>query len=181
MIPRSEKETEHTELLDVLETRFNANMERHEGMDWTKIRKRLETILEKIQSLHWMEETGGEPDVVDFDPKTGEYVFVDCSRESPTGRRNLPYRNTKEKEECVEKQAKTFGVSIIERSRYTNLSIQNNIDPHTDSWLATPSEILETGLAFSGHYDKNSETVWVNSEKAGESVGYRDFRAELRV
>jgi hypothetical protein len=177
------------ELLSVLETRFLKNMTRHKGIDWTKVQSRLsgmEADNEKLWSLNEMEITGGEPDVVGFDKKTGEYIFYDCSVESPGGRRSLCYdrealesrKENKPKNSAVD-MAAGIGIEILTEEQYRELQNLGNFDTKTSSWVKTPPAIRKLGGAI--FCDRRYDTVFVYHNGAESYYAARGFRGSLRV
>src|SRR6266850_2175257 len=146
---------QRVELLSELEARFEKNMNRHKGLEWAKIQAKLEANTKKLWSLSEMERTGGEPDVVGFDKKTGEYVFYDCSAESPTGRRSLCYdgealesrKEHKPKNSAID-MAAAMGIELLTEEQYRDLQKLGNFDTKTSSWITTPSEIRKLGGAI---------------------------------
>src|SRR5436309_15567444 len=142
------------ELLRALKARFEKNMNRHKGLEWTKVQAKLEVDAEKLWSLNEMERTGGEPDVVGHDKKTGEYIFYDCSAETPKGRRNVCYdrealesrKEHKPKNNAIE-MATDMGIELLTEEQYRALQQLGNFDTKTSSWIITPSEIRKLGVA----------------------------------
>jgi len=176
------------ELLTTLQARFEKNMHRHEGLEWPKIQAKLEAHPEKLASLHAMESTGGEPDVVGFDQKTGEYIFYDCSAESPQGRRSICYDGAGLKER--EKQgvhpagnavdlAAAMGVELLTEAEYRALQELGNFDTKTESWVKTPAEIRKLGGAL--FCDRRYGQVFVFHNSAPSFYAGRGFRGSLRV
>src|SRR5712692_903851 len=143
------------ELLGALKARFEKNMNRHKGLEWAKIQAKLEAKAKKLWSLNEMERTGGEPDVVDHNKKTGEYIFYDCSAESPKGRRSLCYdrealesrKENKPKDNAMD-MATAMGIELLTEEQYRNLQNLGEFDTKTSSWLHTPSKIRELGGAL---------------------------------
>ena len=174
------------ELLNTLKTRFEKNMNRHKGLEWTKVQAKLEANTEKLWSLDEMEITGGEPDVVGYDKKTGEYIFYDCSAESPKDRRSLCYdrealesrKEHKPKNSAIE-MAADMGIEILSEEEYSELQKLGNFDAKTSSWLKTPSEIRKLGGAISGEFRFGSVFVYANG--AESYFAARGFRGSLRV
>ena len=175
-------------LLRVLKVRFEENMNRHKGLVWTKVKARLDVNIEKLWSLNEMERTGGEPDVVGYDKKTGEYIFYDCSAESPKGRRNVCYDG--EGQEMRKKQgvnpegnaidiAVAMGIELLSEEQYKELQKLGNFDIKTSSWVKTPSEIRKLGGAIFADRRYNNVFVYHNSAHSFYSV--RAFRGSLRV
>ena len=147
------------ELLKALKARFEKNMNRHQGLEWAKVQAKLEANPEKLWSLNEMERTGGEPDVVGYDEKTGEYIFYDCSAESPKGRRNVCYdrealesRKEHKPENNAMDTATAMGIEILTEEQYRALQKLGNFDTKTSSWLKTPAEIRKLG----GHLCRSS-------------------------
>lgn len=177
---------EHEELLKILKTRFEKNMKRHEGLDWAKVVAKLESNGEKLWSLNEMEKTRGEPDVVGYDKKTNEFIFVDCSAESPSGRRSLCYdrealesrKEFKPKNNAVD-MAETMGIEILTEEQYRELQKVENFDLKTSSWVKTPSEIRKLGGAL--YCDRRYNTVFLYHNGAESYYAARGFRGELRV
>jgi hypothetical protein len=177
---------ESGELLKTLKTRFEKNMSRHKGIGWDKVQAKLETQSGKLWSLSEMERTGGEPDVVGFDKKSGEYIFFDCSAESPAGRRSLCYddealRSRKEhkpKDSAVEMAAK-MGIEILTEEEYRHLQELGNFDTKTSSWVKTPAAIRELGGAV--FCDRRYNTVFLYHNGAESYYEARGFRGSLKV
>ena len=174
------------ELLKTLKARFEKNMNRHKGVDWTKVQAKLEADPEKLWSLNEMEITGGEPDVVSDDKKTGEYIFYDCSAESPAGRRSLCYdrkalesrKEHKPKNNAID-MAADMGIELLTEEQYRELQKLGNFDTKTSSWLITPPEIRRLGGAIFGDYRYG--TVFVYHNGAESYYAARAFRGSLRV
>lgn len=174
------------ELIETLKVRFEKHMSRHKGISWEKVLVRLETHTEKLWSLHEMEESGGEPDVVDHDSKTGEYIFYDCSAESPKGRRNVCYdrqaldlrKSFKPKNSALD-MAEAMGIQLLSEEQYRSLQNLGNFDEKTSSWLATPSDIRKLGGAIFA--DRRYNHVFVFHNGADSYYGSRGFRGLLRV
>jgi hypothetical protein len=174
------------ELLGALESRFEKNMNRHIGLEWAKIRAKLEANTEKLWSLNEMERTGGEPDVVGQDKKTGEYVFYDCSTESPKGRRSVCYdreglesrKEHKPKNNAID-MAAAMGIEILTEEQYRELQKLGNFDTKTSSWVITPSDIRKLGGALFA--DRRYNTVFVYHNSAPSYYAARGFRGSLRV
>jgi hypothetical protein len=153
-------------LLRALKSRFEKNMNRHKGLEWAKVQAKLEANTEKLWSLNEMERTGGEPDVVGHDKKTGEYIFYDCSAESPKGRRNVCYdrealesrKEFKPKDNAID-MAAAMGIELSTEEEYRELQKLGNFDTKTSSWLKTPSEIRKLGSAIFA--DRRYEHVFV--------------------
>jgi len=174
------------EILEILKKRFEKNMNRHEGFSWEDIVKRLEANEEKLWSLYEMERTGGEPDVVWYDEETGEYIFVDCSQESPTGRRTVCYDR-----EALEKRKKhkpktsamdmamEMGIEILTEEQYRELQKVGKFDLKTSSWVKTPDHIRKLGGAI--FCDRRYDTVFMYHNGADSYYASRGFRGLLRV
>ena len=174
------------ELLRALKARFEKNMNRHKGLEWAKLQVRLEPNTEKLWSLNEMERTGGEPDVVGHDKKTGEYIFYDCSAESPKGRRSVCYdrkalesRKEHKPENSAIDMAAAMGIEVLTEEQYRELQKLGNFDMKTSNWVKTPSEIRKPGGAIFAdfRYDK----VFVYHNGAESYYGARAFRGSLRV
>jgi hypothetical protein len=176
------------DLLKVLKARFEKNMNRHKGLEWTKVQVRLLGKNEKLLSLNEMERTGGEPEVVDYDEKTGEYVFYDCSAESPVGRRKICYdgqgqglaekRGTHPEGNAVD-MAVAMGVELLAEEQYRKLQKLGHFDAKTSSWIKTPSNIRELGGALFADYRYGNVFIYHNSAPSWYSA--RAFRGSLRV
>jgi hypothetical protein len=174
------------ELLKTLKDRFEKNMNRHKGLEWTKVQAKLEANAEKLWSLNEMERTGGEPDIVGYDKKTGEYIFNDCSAESPSDRRSLCYdrealesrKEFKPKDTAMD-MAATMGIELLTEEQYRELQKLGNIDTKTSSWVKTPSEIRKLGGAL--FCDRRYDTVFVYHNGAESYYAARGFRGSLRV
>lgn len=173
-------------LLQTLKTRFEKNSDRHKGLKWTEVQEKLETQPSKLWSLQLMEETGGEPDVIGHDAGTGEYVFCDCSPESPKGRRSLCYdraawesrKEFKPADSAVEVAA-AMGIELLSEEQYRELQQFGNFDTKTSSWLLTPANIRKLGGAIFGDYRYGQVFVYHNG--AESYYGARGFRGILRV
>lgn len=176
------------ELLQTLQDRFENNMQRHKGLVWSKIQAKLEADPGKLDSLYAMESTGGEPDVVGYDKKTGEYIFYDCSQQSPTGRRSICYDREGQKER--EKKgvhpagnavdlAKAMGTEMLNEEQYRELQRLGEFDTTTESWLQTPAEIRKLGGAIFA--DRRYGRVFVFHNSAPSFYAARGFRGSLRV
>jgi len=173
-------------LFKVLQIRFENNMKRHEGLDWDKVQEKLEANPEKIWSLDEMERTEGEPDVVGYDKKTNEYIFYDCSPESPKGRRSLCYDHTaleKRKENkpagSAVNSAEEMGIELLNEEQYRALQQLGNFDLKTSSWILTPKNIRDLGGAVFADFRYN--TVFVYHNGAESYYAARGFRGSLRV
>ena len=176
------------ELLKTLQVRFEKNMNRHKGLEWPKIQAKLEAHPEKLSSLNAMESTGGEPDVVGYDKKTGEYIFYDCSAESPKGRRSICY--DREGQEEREKKgvhpagnavdlAAAMGIELLNEDQYRELQKLGEFDTTTESWLQTPTDIRKLGGAL--FCDRRYGHVFVFHNSAPSFYAARGFRGSLRV
>jgi len=174
------------DLLKVLEARFGKHMNRHKDIEWAKVRARLEANIEKLWSLSEMERTGGEPDVVGQDTKTGEYVFYDCSVESPKGRRSLCYdrdalesRKENKPDNSAMDMAAAMGIELLTEEQYRGLQKFGKFDTKTSSWVKTPSDIRELGGAL--FCDRRYDHVFVYHNGAESYYAARGFRGSLRV
>jgi hypothetical protein len=174
------------ELLTVLKARFEKNMNRHKGLEWAKIQSKLEANVDKLWSLNEMERTGGEPDVVGHDKKTGEYIFYDCSAESPKGRRSLCYdpealesRKEHKPADNAIGMAAAMGIELLTEEQYRELQKSGNFDTKTSSWVKTPSAIRKLGGAL--FCDRRYDTVFVYHNGAESYYAARGFRGSLRV
>jgi hypothetical protein len=174
------------ELLRSLKARFEKNMNRHEGFEWSRIQAKLEVITEKLWSLNEMEITGGEPDVVGYDKETGEYIFYDCSSETPKGRRSVCYdreglesRKENKPENNTIDMAAAMGIELLTEEQYRELQKLGNFDTKTSSWVKTPSDIRKLGGALFA--DRRYDNVFVYHNSAPSYYGVRAFRGSLRV
>jgi len=174
------------ELLDVLKGRFEKNMNRYKGLEWVKVQAKLEANTEKLWSLNEMEKTGGEPDVVGYDKTTGEYIFYDCSAESPKGRRSVCYdrealepRKEHKPENSAIDMAAAMGIELLTEEQYRELQKLGNFDMKTSSCLKTPSEIRKLGGAIFADFRYGNVFVYHNG--AESYYGARGFRGSLRV
>jgi hypothetical protein len=174
------------ELFNTLKVRFEKNTPRHKGIQWDAVQVKLEANPEKLRSLHEMERTGGEPDVVGFDEKTGEFLFIDCSAETPQGRRNLCYdraaldaRKTAKPANSAMDLAYAIGIELLSEAQYRDLQKLGKFDTKTSSWLKTPAEIRALGGAIFG--DRRYDTVFIYHNGADSYYGVRGFRGILRV
>lgn len=173
-------------LLQTLKTRFEKNKSRHKGIDWNSVQAKLETKPEKLWSLNEMEETGGEPDVVAFDKKTGEYIFYDCAAESPKGRRSVCYdddalasrKEHKPANSAIDMAAK-MGIQILTEEQYRELQKLGKFDTKTSSWIKTPTDIRERGGAL--FCDYRYGTVFLYHNGAESYYAARGFRGSLSV
>lgn len=177
---------ERNNLLSTLKTRFEKNMARHEGIDWAKVLDRLEKSPKKLWSLHEMERTGGEPDIVDQDKKHGEFIFIDCAAESPAGRRSICYdleglesrKEHRPKNNAID-MAADMGIDVLSEKEYRDLQKLEKFDTKTSSWLKTPEDIRDLGGAIFADYRFGRVFVYHNG--AQSYYGGRGFRGLLRV
>jgi len=174
------------ELLRALKARFEKNMNRHKSLEWSKVQAKLEANAEKLWSLNEMERTGGEPDVVGHDKKTGEYIFYDCSAESPNGRRSLCYdrealesRKEHKPKDSAMNMAATMGIELLTEEQYRELQKLGEFDAKTSSWVKTPADIRKLGGAL--FCDRRYGTVFVYHNGAESYYAARGFRGSLRV
>ena len=173
-------------LLKTLKTRFEKNMKRHKGIEWTKVQAKLEASPGKLWSLNNMEETGGEPDVIGHDKKTGEYIFYDCSAESPKGRRSVCYdgealesRKEHKPEDSAMEMADAMGIELLTEEQYRELQEIGEFDLKTSSWVKTPGPIRKLGGAL--FCDRRYDHVFVYHNGAESYYAARGFRGSLRV
>jgi hypothetical protein len=179
-------QAQHEGLIGTLKARFEKNMTRHRGLEWAKIQAKLEANPEKLWSLNEMEKTGGEPDVVGHDKKTGEYIFFDCSAESPADRRSACYdgealesrKEHKPKANAAD-TADAMGIELLTEEQYRELQNLGKFDTKTSSWVKTPSAIRKLGGAL--FCDRRYETVFVYHNGAESYYAARGFRGSLRV
>ena len=174
------------ELLKILKIRFELNMHRHKGLDWARLQAKLEADDEKLWSLNEMERTGGEPDIVGHDKKTGEFIFYDCSQESPLGRRSVCYdrqglesRKEHRPENSAMDMAVDIGIKLLTETQYIELQELGDFDTKTSSWLETPADIRELGGALFADFRYGHIFVYHNGAQA--YYGGRGFRGSLRV
>ena len=174
------------ELLRALKARFEKNMNRHKDIEWAKVQAKLEAKAEKLWSINEMERTGGEPDVVGYDNKTGEYIFYDCSAESPQGRRSVCYdceglesRKEHKPENNAIDMAAAMGIELLTEEQYRELQKLGNFDTKTSSWVKTPSDIRKLGGAIFADFRYGNVFVYHNG--AESYYGVRAFRGSLRV
>ncbi|PYZ93515.1 hypothetical protein CR194_10115 [Salipaludibacillus keqinensis] len=174
------------ELITFLKTRFEKNLNRHIGIEWTDVQAKLEANPEKMWSLNEMEITGGEPDVVDYDDKTGEYIFYDCSKESPKGRRSVCYdrealesRKKFKPENSAMDMATDMGIELLTEEQYRELQKLGQFDLKSSSWVQTPTYIRKLGGAI--FCDRRYDTVFMYHNGAESYYGARGFRGSLRV
>jgi hypothetical protein len=177
---------QRTELLSALKTRFEKNMKRHKGVDWAKVQAKLEADAAKLWSLSEMERTGGEPDVVGFDKKAGEFIFYDCSAESPKGRRSVCYdrkalesRKEHKPADSAVDMAAAMGVELLTEEQYRELQKLGEFDLKTSSWIITPADIRKLGGAL--FCDRRYDNVFLYHNGAESYYAARAFRGSLRV
>jgi hypothetical protein len=174
------------DLAGALKARFEKNRNRHKGLEWAEVQAKLEVNAEKLWSLNEMERTGGEPDVVGHDKETGEYIFYDCSAESPKGRRSVCYdrealesRKEHKPEDNAMDMAAAMGIELLAEEQYRELQRLGNFDTKTSSWVKTPSDIRKLGGAL--FCDRRYDTVFVYHNGAESYYAARAFRGSLRV
>lgn len=177
---------EHEYLLKTLKTRFDKNMNRHEGLSWDKVQTKLETNIEKLWSLNEMESSGGEPDIIGYDKKTDEYIFYDCASESPKGRRSTCYdrealesRKEFKPKNNVMDMAAAMGIEVLSEEQYRELQQLGKFDQKSSSWIKTPSEIRKLGGAL--FCDYRYETIFVYHNGAESYYAARGFRGLLKI
>ena len=177
---------QRAELLETLQTRFERNMGRHAGLAWDEVLSKLEAQPDKLSSLWQMEQTGGEPDVVGFDERSGEYLFFDCSPQSPTGRRSICYdhaaleaRKAHKPDDSAMHMAAVMGIALLTEEEYRNLQQLGEFDTTTSSWVVTPPDIRERGGAL--FCDRRYGHVFVYHNGADSYYAARGFRGSLRV
>lgn len=180
----SQEQTE--DLINTLQVRFEKNTSRHEGLDWANVQAKLEANREKLWSLHEMEATGGEPDVVGYDANTDEFIFYDCSAESPKGRRSLCYdreawesRKNHKPENTAMDVAKEMGIELLTEEQYRQLQELGKFDLKTSSWVQTPDNIRKLGGAI--FCDRRYDMVFMYHNGAESYYAARGFRGSLRV
>jgi hypothetical protein len=188
-LKRNKKELspeQRKKLLEALKARFEKNMNRHKGLEWANAQAKLEANTEKLWSLNEMERTGGEPDVVGHDKKTGEYIFYDCSPESPKGRRSLCYdrealesRKEHKPADNTMDMAGAMGIELLTEEQYRELQKLGDFDTKTSSWVKTPSDVRKLGGAL--FCDRRFDTVFVYHNGAESYYAARGFRGSLRV
>jgi hypothetical protein len=174
------------ELLSSLKARFEKHMSRHKGLEWAKVQGKLEADTAKLWSLNEMERTGGEPDIIGYDKKAGEYIFYDCSAESPKGRRSICYdrealdarKEHKPKDSAVD-MATAIGIEILTEEQYRELQKLGEFDTKTSSWVKTPSDIRKLGGAL--YCDRRYEHVFLYHNGAESYYTARAFRGSLKV
>jgi hypothetical protein len=177
---------EREELLGVLKDRFEKNMNRHKGLEWVKVQAKLEANAGKLWSLNEMEKTGGEPDVVGHDKKTGEYIFFDCSPETPKGRTSVCYdreglesRKEHKPKTTAMDMATAMGVELLTEEQYQELQKLGEFDKKTSSWVKTPAEMRKLGGAL--YYERRYGRIFVGHNGAQSYYAVRAFRSSLRV
>ncbi len=177
---------QQSELIGLLKTRFEKNKTRHKGLDWPKVQARLEAHPAKLWSLDEMESSGGEPDVVGYDKKTGEFIFYDCSAESPKGRRSICYdhealesRKEHKPKDSALGMAADMGIDILTEEEYRELQKLGEFDLKTSSWVKTPADIRELGGAL--FCDRRYDTIFLYHNGAESYYAARAFRGSLRV
>ena len=183
---KSLKAKQQQELLEILQTRFEKNRQRHPALEWAPLQARLEAHPDKLWSLYQMEQTGGEPDVIRHDARTGEYVFYDCAAQSPEGRRSFCYdrqaldtrKQAKPKNSAMDFAA-AIGIEILDQEQYRELQTLGEFDTKTSSWLITPAEIRARGGAIFG--DRRYDHVFVYHNGADSYYAARGFRGALKV
>ncbi len=178
--------TGNTDIIDLLKTRFEKNPERHKGIKWQDVAKKLERDAGKLRSLAMMEETGGEPDVIGFDKKSGSFIFCDCSAESPAGRRSLCYdhealekRKEHKPKNSAKKMAEEMGIELLDEEQYKHLQSLGKFDTKTSSWIETPPEIRKLGGAIFADYRFGRVFVYHNG--AESYYAGRGFRGMLKI
>jgi hypothetical protein len=174
------------ELIRALKVRFEKNMNRHEGFEWAKVQAKLKANSEKLWSLNEMERTGGEPDVIGHDKEMGEYIFYDCSAESPKGRRSVCYdrealesRKEHKPKDSVLDMAASMGIELLTEEQYRKLQQLGKFDLKTSSWIKTPADIRKLGGAL--FCDRRYNTIFVYHNGAESYYAARGFRGSLRV
>jgi len=177
---------QRNELLKTLKTRFEKNMQRHKGIEWAKVQAKLEANAEKLWILDDMETTGGEPDVVDYDKKTGEYIFYDCSAESPKGRRSICFdgdalasRKEHKPANSAMEMAADMGIELLSEEEYRALQQLGSFDLKTSSWIQTPPAVRKLGGAL--FCDRRYDQVFLYHNGAESYYAARGFRGSLRV
>ncbi len=177
---------QHEELLSILKARFEKNMQRHKGLDWMKVKAKLDTNPTKLWSLYAMESTGGEPDVVAHDKKTGEYIFYDCAAESPKSRRSICYdhealeaRKENKPDDSAINMADEMGIEVLTEDQYRELQKLGKFDTKTSSWVQTPAAIRKLGGAI--FCDRRYEQVFTYHNGAESYYAARGFRGSISV
>ena len=184
--PKKISDDESEKLFLTLKTRFEKNIKRHKGIEWTTVQSRLEKNPESIWALSEMERTGGEPDVVGYDKKSGEYIFYDCSAETPKGRRSISYDYEGQESRKEHKpgnnaidMAAAMGIEILTEEEYRSLQKLGEFDTKTSSWIATPADIRELGGALFA--DRRYNTIFIYHNGAQSYYAVRGFRGSVRV
>ena len=174
------------ELLNSLKARFEKHKQRHKRIEWSKVQARLDSSPSKLWSLNEMEVTGGEPDMIDVDKKTGEFIFYDCSKESPKGRRSVCYdhhalesRKANKPENSATEMAADMGIELLTEEQYRQLQKFENFDTKTSSWIVTPANIRKFGGALFGDYRYG--TIFIYHNGAESYYAARGFRGSLKV
>lgn len=174
------------QLVEALKARFEKNMKRHKGLAWDKVQAALEVNPEKLRSLHEMESTGGEPDVVGYDKKTGQFIFYDCSEESPKGRRSVCFdhqalssRKEHKPKDSAMGMATKMGIELLTEEQYRELQKLGEFDLKTSSWIQTPAEFRKLGGAL--FCDRRYDTVFLYHNGAESYYAARGFRGSVRV
>ncbi|QSB09221.1 DUF4256 domain-containing protein [Lysinibacillus fusiformis] len=186
MTTKELSQEQREELINTLQARFEKNTSRHEGLDWANVQAKLEAKMEKLWSLHEMEATGGEPDVVGYDANTDEFIFYDCSVESPKGRRSLCYdrealeaRKNHKPENTAMDVAKDIGIELLTEEQYRHLQELGKFDLKTSSWVQTPDNIRKLGGAI--FCDRRYDMVFMYHNGADSYYAARGFRGSLKV
>lgn len=186
MKPQKLNKEQTRELIDTLKERFESNTARHKGIKWADVEERLKTNNKKLPALHQMEATGGEPDVIGFDKTTGEYIFFDCSAESPKGRRSVCYdaeslasRKEHKPKHSALGMAAEMGIQILTEEEYRKLQTLGEFDLKTSSWVATPADIRQRGGGM--FCDRRYDTLWTYHNGAESYYAARGWRGSLRV
>lgn len=185
-IEKKLSQEQQNEILNVLKIRFEKYRKRHKDLEWEKVQSKLLTNQEKLWSLDQMEQTGGEPAVISFDKKTGEYIFYDCAPESPKGRRSICYdhealelRKENKPENSAKEMAADMGIEMLTEEQYRELQKLGNFDTKTSSWIITPQDIRKLGGALFGDYRYG--TVFIYHNGAESYYAARGFRGSLKV
>jgi len=185
-IKKKLSQEQQNEILNVLKIRFEKYRKRHKDLEWEKVQSKLLTNQEKLWSLDQMEQTGGEPAVISFDKKTGEYIFYDCAPESPKGRRSICYdhealelRKENKPENSAKEMAADMGIEMLTEEQYRELQKLGNFDTKTSSWIITPQDIRKLGGALFGDY--RYKTVFIYHNGAESYYAARGFRGSLKV
>jgi hypothetical protein len=186
MSPKKMSAEQRNKLLRALKVRFESNMNRHRGLDWARVQAKLEANIDKLWSVNEMERTGGEPDVVGYERRTGEFIFYDCSAESPKGRRSVCYdrealesRKEHKPENNAMDMAAAMGIKLLTEEQYRQLQQLGTFDLKTSSWVQTPADIRNRGGAL--FCDRRYDTVFVYHNGAESYYAVRGFRGSLRL